>query len=542
MGTVADLLVEKLRREGAAAVFGVPGGGSNLDVIDAAGRAGLPFVRTGTEAAGAVAAIAQAEITGRPGVCLTTIGPGVASVVNGVACARLDRAALIVLTASDPAAGGDIFVHQRLDHRELLAPVTKWSTTLGAEHAAAVIDEAIACACAPPPGPVHIECPPDIVAASDVSETVAPAPPSASDESDSLHGGGFLVVGPWDQAKSEIARARKPLLLVGVGARRSAAAAAIRSLCGRRGLPAMVTYKAKGVVADDDPHFAGIFTNGTIELQITDQADLLIGIGFDPVELLPRPWKPKAPIVYCGPWPVEARHVPFAAQLIGDVAAALTQIDELLQPSVWDLDALALAVAGQRRAMCPPSSTLSAHRVVQIVSDAASTRARVAVDAGAHMLPATTLWPVGEPNQMLISNGLSTMGFAVPAAIGAALLQRDAPVVALTGDGGLLMCAGELLTAVREQLRVITVVFNDRSLSLIDVKQRQRRLAPAGVALGDVAWARIAEGFGMAAHAAATETELADAVQRALDHRGPSLIDARIDPATYPATLRAIRG
>ena len=107
------------------------------------------------------------------------------------------------------------------------------------------------------------------------------------------------------------------------------------------------------------------------------------------------------------------------------------------------------------------------------------------------------LWPVSEPNGMLISNGLSTMGFALPAAIGAALLDRARPVVALTGDGGLLMCLGELLTAARERLPVITIVFSDASLSLIEIKQQARRLNAAGVALGDIDWPAIAEGFGV---------------------------------------------
>jgi len=168
--------------------------------------------------------------------------------------------------------------------------------------------------------------------------------------------------------------------------------------------------------------------------------------------------------------------------------------------------------------------------------------ARVTVDAGAHMLPATMLWPVSAPNQMLISNGLSTMGFALPAAIGAALLERERPVVALTGDGGLLMCVGELLTAVREQLPIVTVVFNDESLSLIDVKQRQRQYASAGVALGSVSWSSIADGFGMRAHVAATEGDLERALAVALAGGGPHLIDARIDASTYTDTLRVIRG
>src|SRR5207237_7400083 len=122
---VADLIVVRLREAGVLTLFGVPGGGSNLDVIDAASRAGVPFVLTATETAAALAAIAQTEITGRPGVCLTGLGPGVASVVNGVACAHLDRAPLLVLTDCR-GARADAFEHQRLDHRALLAPLPKW--------------------------------------------------------------------------------------------------------------------------------------------------------------------------------------------------------------------------------------------------------------------------------------------------------------------------------------------------------------------------------------------------------------------------------
>jgi acetolactate synthase-1/2/3 large subunit len=158
------------------------------------------------------------------------------------------------------------------------------------------------------------------------------------------------------------------------------------------------------------------------------------------------------------------------------------------------------------------------------------------------MFPATMLWPSGEPNQMLISNGLSTMGFALPAAIGAALADRERPVVALTGDGGLLMCAAELLTAVREKLRIITIVFSDRSLSLIEIKQQRRRYEPAGVALGAVDWPKLAEGFGVAPFVAANEPELQLALERAVKEDGPSLIEAKIDRSNYSRTLEAIRG
>jgi acetolactate synthase-1/2/3 large subunit len=314
----------------------------------------------------------------------------------------------------------------------------------------------------------------------------------------------------------------------------------------------MVTYKAKGVVPDAAPHFAGVFTNGTLEGPVVAEADLLLGVGLDPVELIPRPWTYEQTIVHIGPSLVDAHHIPFAAQLVTDVPSGMQLAGRLLSRSAWDLDAVHRTLVAQRLRLRPRSEHLAAHRVVQIAADAAAAQARVTVDAGAHMFPATMLWPVAEPNGMLISNGLSTMGFALPAAIGAALADRggaagaihdhDRPVIALTGDGGLLMCSGELLTAVRERLRVIVIVFADASLSLIDIKQRQRRLASAGVELGAIDWCALAGSVGAAAHCARTEQELERALARALLHHGPTVIEARIDPGTYGETLRTIRG
>jgi len=152
---VADAIVTHLKNAGVAAIFGVPGGGSNLDIIEAAGHAGLPFILTATETGAAIAAIAQAEITGKPGACITTLGPGVASIVNGVACAFLERAPLIVITDAAPAPG--TYDHQCIDHVALLAPVTKWSATVSAANVDDVMREALARATAHPCGPVHLE-------------------------------------------------------------------------------------------------------------------------------------------------------------------------------------------------------------------------------------------------------------------------------------------------------------------------------------------------------------------------------------------------
>jgi acetolactate synthase-1/2/3 large subunit len=248
--------------------------------------------------------------------------------------------------------------------------------------------------------------------------------------------------------------------------------------------------------------------------------------------------------VYLGPWRVEDGHVPFERQILGCLDENLAQLGAGLGPTDWDSSQVARHVQMQRdRVARQGDPGFTAQRVVEVAARRlASIASRVTVDAGAHMFPATVLWPVSGPNQMLISNGLSTMGFALPAAVGAALLDRSKPVVALTGDGGLLMCAGELLTAVREQLPILTIVFRDDSLSLIEIKQQARQLAPAGVALGVVDWQAIARGFGVQAFGATNGCELERAIDAALGHRGPALIEASIDRSNYGATLRAVRG
>lgn len=528
MRSPAEVVVQQLIDAGSRAVFGVPGGGGNLDLIDAAGRGGLPFVLTATETGAALAAIAQAEISQRPAACLTTLGPGATSVVNGVACAYLDRAPMIVFTDVQGAGPGGGFEHQRIDQRALFSPITRWSGRLVPDRADEILTHALAAAAGPPPGPVHIDCPGEESGAMPASSLHAMADaPAAGDIS---------------RLETLTASARRPLVIVGLGARAGGDATAIRAFVERRGLPALVTYKAKGVVPDHHASFAGVFTHAQIERSLIEQSDLILAIGLDPVELLPRPWTYGQPVVYLGRWLPADNHVPFAARYISEIAEGLETIDTLLPPCDWDLGTVRQHVADGRRAIDVATDGLSAQEVVRIAAERLARDARVTVDAGAHMFPATMLWPACEPNQLLISNGLSTMGFALPAAIGAALLDRTRPVVALTGDGGLLMCAAELLTAAREKLQIIVIVFADASLSLIEIKQQRRQLTAAGVALGAVRWPAIAEGFGAAGFVAENAGELERAVEQARAVDGPSLIEARIDRSNYGRMLQAIRG
>lgn len=537
LAELAELIVAHLRKAGTQTLFGVPGGGGNLDLIEAARQAGLPFVLTSTETGAAIAAIAQAEILQRPGACLTTLGPGAASVVNGVACASLERAPLMVFTDSHPIGAAWEFAHQRFDHVALLGRITKWSALLMPGDAPETIARAFRELVTLPPGPVHLDCP------ADVSTSSSGTRPSALDRG----GLGAFVARRADPDEAGhfdtlVSRARKPLVLVGLGARRPADAMAIRHLCERWSVPAMVTYKAKGVIPDSHACFAGVFTNGSIERAVIAQSDLLIGIGLDPVELLPRPWTISQPIVGLSGWRMPDDHVPFAAQHVGDLSHTVQLLEATMGPAAWDLDEIARIVQGDQRLADIPTDGLAAQRVVDVAASILAGRCRVTVDAGAHMLPALMRWPVAAPNDLLISNGLSTMGFALPAAIGAALADRGRPVVALTGDGGLLMCLGELLTAVREKLPIIVIVFSDASLSLIEIKQQARKLPAGGVAIGEMDWPALADSFGAAGFRASSEQELAVAIEHAAGYDGPSLIEAKIDRSNYGRMLKVLRG
>jgi acetolactate synthase-1/2/3 large subunit len=534
MSTVADLIVRRFVAAGVRGLFGMPGGGSNLDLLEAAARADLPFVLAHTETAGALMASAQAEVTRAPGACLATLGPGVTSLANGVAHARLDRVPLVVVTDGLPVAVRRTYDHQTLDHAALLAPLVKRSVLVDPRDGGDAATEAIDAALAAPPGPVHLDCPSDVAAVGCERD-----PGLRTGAATRATPAGAAV----DLPAGLLAGSRRPLLIAGLGVGTPSEATRLRALCARRGMPALVTYKAKGVVPDAHPSFAGVFTHAAPDEPFVRSADLILAVGLDPVELLPRPWTYPQPVVACGPWPSDGRHVPVAAQAAGDLDDLLAALDERLPAATaWHPSEIRRQADGQRQALRVEAAGFAPYRAVEAAARAAGPDARVTVDAGAHMFPVMALWPVNQPRQLLISNGLSTMGFALPAAIGAALLDRPQRVVALTGDGGLLVCLGELSTLARERLPVTVVVFSDRSLSLIRIKQERLGHRTDGSALGRIDWPALARSLGLESTRATDEADLERRLAETMTSEEPALIEATIDASAYPATLKAVRG
>jgi acetolactate synthase-1/2/3 large subunit len=532
---VADVLVDGLRRAGVARLFGVPGGGSSLDLIAAAQDAGLDFVLTHGETPACIMAAVTGELTGAPGAALVSLGPGATSAANGVAYALLDRAPLIVFTDRHPARVLPFTSHQRIDHAALFASLAKATLAVEPESAGHWIAHAAQLALTEPRGPVHLDVGADVVRrpALPVAAACRPAPLPAPDPA--------LL----DEAARLLGGAARPVLIVGLQCTGDGADKWIRPLAETLPAPVLVTYKAKGVFPDPHPLHLGVFTGASLEDAVLARADLVVALGLDTVELIPREWRWQAPVLCVGRAPHGGDYYRPALEVVGDIALVVEELAPRLRDrrrADWDvaeLDRLKRATTARLTVATPG---LAPHRVVHIVRELTAAGTIATVDAGAHMFPVMAFWDAVAPGEVLVSNGLATMGFALPAAVAAQLVHPGRRVVCFTGDGGLMLAVAELETAVRRRLPLMIVVFDDGALSLIRVKQQQRAMAGDPLTYAGPDLAALARSFGMPAWSVGTEDALREAIVRAQESAMPALIAARIDPSGYGATLEAVRG
>ncbi len=445
--TVAQALARALASSGVKRIFGLPGGGSSLDLIDAAATQGIDFVLTKTENAAVMMAGASTEAGARLGVALMTKGPGVANGANGVAYASLDRAPVLVLTDGFSPSQLGYITHQVFDQRAMLAPVVKGHSRLDGPDAASEIERLIALARTAPCGPIHLELTRDAARRKVGVDTAARS--AAAGESATLRDEQAGLARVYER----IAGALRPVLVIGLEARGHAAE--VRRLAAALACPVLCTYKAKGVVPETDAQLVGLFTGGSQEAECIARSDLMVLVGLDPVELILQPWPYEKPAVEIAAAAHPVHYVEPEAAVVGPLGAMIDWLEQRLRgcPREWNraeiasLRANALELLAYRKV----DRGLAPDRVVQLAAAMCAERgvsARCSVDAGAHMFSATAYFPSANPGDLLISNGLATMAFALPAAIAAALEDPSQPVICFTGDGGLMMALGELCTAV----------------------------------------------------------------------------------------------
>ncbi len=530
--TVGQAIVEALVACDVKVVCGMPGGGTNLDVLDALPGSEIPFLLTHAESPGLMLAATIGDLSRSIGAAVSTLGPGVANAVNGIATAWLDRLPVVFISDWLGESTARFTNRQSLDHPGMLWPITKASYRPGPSQLAEIVTAAGRLAMTPPRGPVHVDV------AADASAIPIPEAQEWVNEASESE----LVA-----AAEAINRSHRPAIIAGLEVR-CAESRSLLSLAEQIGSPVMTTYRGKGAIDERHPLAAGLFTNALIERELLDDADLIITVGLDSVELLAKPWPYSATVVAVGEAAVTDRHIPRSVTISGQISAILKTLRALVQPradAAWTGRAAGFAVDVRQRlekALSTDGNGLSPARVVKIARDAAPEDTIAVSDSGAHMFPASYYWLAATPRGYLCSSGLATMGYAIPGALAAAVQSRDAPVISFIGDGGMLMNVGELSTVGKLGARVITIVFDDRSLSLIRLKQQQRRLSGDDLGLREVDWCAVATGFGIPAYRVETELEYERALGAALTAGGPSLISAATYPGGYGNASTLLRG
>ena len=530
--TVAWLVGQRLRAAGVRYVTGHPGG-EVVDLIEGFRQAGLEFVLTRHETAAAFMSEAMASASGIPGVCVATLGPGATNLVTGVAQAYLDRAPLIAFTGQLPADRFEIATHQKLDLRALFAPITKWQARLTAANAADVVDRALRESLRPRRGPVYIEVPSDVP--RQTHSGAHDVPPSnivsrgARDHSAAVDP---VAAGP---AAQLLCVSERPLILVGMDANDDAVAAPLRTFAEEWGIPVMVSPKAKGVFREDHPLFLGtIEMLGTARLyDYIDECDLVLMIGFDPVEF-DRDWTAGAKIVHIGPVSNDDRYYDSAAEVIGRVRDGIDALRSFAgtpaaRRSADDVRAFRESF---RAFVAPSRDALTAQQVLAELRATLPEDALVTCDVGYNKAVTGQCLPMYRPKTFFMSNGLSSMGYGLAAALGLKLLHRERRVACVLGDGGFAMLMAELETAVRERLGVTVVVLADGALSQIKAGQERKGYPVTGTTFGDLDYIVLAKAFGIAGHEVRTVAECRDAL-RAAPTDAPILIAARVDPSAY---------
>lgn len=534
--TVAVAIAATIASAGVTRVFTFPGGGSNLPILEALGRAGVELTLNHSEDGSAFMAAATAELTGVPGVFLVGLGPGIASAVNGAAHAYLDRSPVLLIADKFSAGELETTGHQVLDHAAIFASVTKATLTVHADDAEGQVRDALDLCLKHPQGPVLIEVSRDVVNATTTRNGSPPIRPPTKESS--------LDAASIRAAALALSRAERPVILVGLEARHCADGQALIALAERLPAPVFTTYKAKGTFPGDSRLAAGILTGASIERQVLSRADLLLAVGVDPVELLARPWPFDVPIIAVRPVETSDTYLEPTQSLDGSMAVNVDAIlSHVERPgSLWTLDEIEAAAETILETLRVASASgLSAWQVVETVQTQISD-AIVAVDAGAHMFAATWFWKSAGRGRFLISNGLASMGFAVPASIAAALTAPDVPVVAFTGDGGFLLNAAELETAARIGAKVIVIVLNDSSLSLIRVKRDEQQLRDVPLDYLPCDFADLSRALGVRGVRAGSVEELRREIRSALDADQSTVIDVTIDGSAYNELNRLIRG
>ena len=530
--TVAQTFAAILAEAGIRYVFGLPGG-ETVELLDELRLAGIEFVLVHNESSAVFMADTYARLTNSVGICLTTLGPGATNAAVGLAHAYLDRAPVILITAQKPDTLLPDYTHQVLDLQAFFRPITKATVKVNALNAATALREALALAVEGRPGPIHLQLSNEDAGqpAIDTLNASVPNTPALSQSQEAIA-----------HAVEIFRQARRPLILAGLGLEPQCPYSLLREVSEAANAPVVVAPKAKGALPDDHPLAAGVIglTRTDPAYAIVNEADCILAIGFDVVELV-LPWKTDAPLIWLAPWENVDPVLPHAVSLVGDLHKPLEQFADAVytpDPS-WG----AARVAAFRQSLVKPlpqpaPGRLLPQQVLESMRAAFPPATTLSVDVGSHKILSSLAWPTLAPNTFFLSNGLSSMGFALPSAIGAHLAAPDQPSLCLTGDAGMAMVMGELGIIAQRRLPILVVVLNDGSIDLIRAQQVRAGKPVYGTTFASPNFTQIAAAYGLPSARVTTTEQLDQAISAYNMSPGPRVIEVMLDPISYPTTPR----
>jgi len=494
---VSELFVKCLEHEGVEYIFGVPGE-ENVDLMDALKDSSIQFIVARHETGAAFMASHYGRLTGKPGVCLATLGPGATNLLTGVANANMDQCPIVAITGQAGLNRQHKISHQYYDMVSVYEPVTKWNAQVKkAEIVPEVIRKAFHVAAQEKPGATHIDLPEDIAGME-----VEGNPLEIRREPISIASEDMVR-----DAAELITHAKTPVIFAGNGITRDKASESLRQLVDKHQIPVVHSFMGKGALSWE--HELSLLTGG-IDNDYPScafaQADLIIPIGFDIAEVAPKSWNPngETPILHIDSQPAETdEYYPVETSLIGDISSNLNRLNETLEVKERDLSWVASI---REKALDElkqfENDTAFPMKPQKIISDLRAVLKQddiVISDVGAHKMWTSRMFHSYEPNTCLISNGLASMGVAVPGAIGAKLVNPDKTVVALCGDGAFQMTSAELETAKRLDLPIVVLLWRDEGYGLIKWHQMKKFDRPSHIDFGNPDFIKLAEAYGFEA-------------------------------------------
>jgi len=523
----AELFVRCLENEDVDYIFGIPGE-ENIDVMDVLLDSPIRFITTRHEQGAAFMADVYGRLTGRAGVCLSTLGPGATNLVTGVADANMDRAPVVAIAGQAATTRMHKESHQHLDLVNLFAPITKYSTQIREpEIIPEVVRKAFKQALAEKPGVSFIDFPENIAGADvegkeplKVQAAATPEPPAAKVE----------------QAAEIISSARHPIIMAGNGVIRARATEQLQAFAEKLQIPVATTFMAKGAIPFSHP-----LSLGTVGLQAHDyvdcgfdRADVIICVGYDMIEYHPHLWHPEkhAQILHIDETPAEVdEHYILAAGVIGDVGESLRRLGELTSPQHEpELGTLRDFILREHSEHAEnPAFPMVPQRILSDLRQVLEPEDIVISDVGAHKMWTARLYEAERPNTCIISNGFASMGIGVPGAIAAKLAHPERTAVTVTGDAGFLMNCQEIETALRIGTPIIVLIWTDSEYGLIHWHQLRHFGRPSHITFNNPDFVKFAESFGAKGYKVQAADELVPTLKQAIADDTVVIIDCPVD-------------